>query len=377
MNRLKLLLFLFLVPLWQAKAQQLIYPDSIPTKEIRISPDHAMRGNVSDYLEDIRYFKLEKPAKGWIDWLEDIYTVDGKIVLIEGGAKAEIYIYDNEGKLIRTGFVPPDAVEKNRLTNNVDNKSLYTSNRNKEKQNHRGITLDGDRYNTKGEWQEELVLRSQDVDGHLVPFGSCVKLNDKTWAFYNNPYNTHFRKMDAPVVIRTGETIAPLFRFDTLSVDFQKVPPSLASGFFTSVLNGGMIAHYSHPFSYEVVEISGNGIDMVYKFVLPQKHTVPENIYEIPEYRERGDLAYFQDVKQNHILIRAIGDIIRYNDYLLFSFRARSVGGRYAYSLKDGEFINIARLVPEKSNDFLPLFSMNHSRLFSDGEYLYSPCQSG
>jgi len=368
MNLTKLFLCLWLVPLLPCKAQRLIYPDSVPVEEIRVSPDHAMGGNVSDYLEDIQYFKLEKPRKGWIDHIWYTYTVGGRLILIDD-MKGEIYIYTKEGKLIRNSFISPDVVKANRLTNNVDNRSLYLSDHRKEQENHEGITLDGDRYDLRGEWQEELVLFEP------ISFESCVKLDDKTWAFYQNPYNTHFRKMDAPVLLRTDTdgTFAPLLHIDTLSNNFQKVQMSMSSGFFTSVLNGEMVAHYSHPFSYEVVEIRGNRIDKVYKFVLPQKHTVPENIYELSEYKERGELAYFQDIEQNYTLIANIRDVIRYVDYLIFQFTCRkSCGSFYAYSLTDKEFVNMSRLVPDDSNGFMPLFSRNTSRLFSDGEYLYS-----
>jgi len=366
MKHPKLFLFLWLAPLLPSKAQRLIYPDTVPTEEIRISPDHAMGGNVSDYLEDIQYFKLEKPRKGWIDRVWYAYTVACKLVLIDD-VNGDMYIYDNDGKLIKDGFVPERVVKKNRSTNNVDNRSLYISDWDKKKKNHEGITMDGDRYNLRGEWLDELVLLEP------VGFQASVKLDDMTWVFYNNPRRAHFKKMDAPVVIRAGETLAPLLRFDTLSIDFQKVPPSSESSFSTSVSNGNMIAHYSHPFSYEVVEISASGVDKVYKFVLPQKHTVAENIYELPEYRERGNLAYFQDIEANHVLIRNIRGVIRYGDYLLFDFSCRrSCHGFYAYSLTDKEFVNISRLVPDESSDFLPLFSRNNSCLLSDGEYLYS-----
>jgi len=371
MNHTKLFLCLWLVPFLPCNAQRLLYPNSIPVEEIRVSPEHAMGGNVSDYLEHIQYFKLEKPNNGWIDQIETAYAVAGRLILIDD-INSKMYIYGSEGNLIRDNFADPAAIRANYITNNIDNRSLYISKFNKEKENDRGIVLDGDRYNLQGEWQEEFILCTQEVNGKPTTFGSCVKLNDSTWAFYESPRNSHFKGMDTPLVFRTDSTITPILRIDTLSVDFRKIKMYTGSGFFTSVLNGEMVAYYSHPFSYEVVEISSIGIEKIYKFVLPQKHTVPENIYELPEYQENTPLSYFQDIDRNHPLIREIDNIIRYRDYLLFSFDSYSVGGYYAYSLKDKELVNIRHLVPDESNGFMPLFSRMNSQLFSDGEYLYS-----
>jgi len=373
MNRLQLLLFLGLVPLLPAQAQQLLYPDSIRVEEIRISPEHAMGGNISDYVENIQYFKLEKPNVGWIERIWNVYTVGGRLILNDN-RKGDIYayIYSNTGQLIKDSFMNKAAAGANNISFNVDSKYIYVSNPMRETYQADSLWKDGERYSLDGELLEEFALRDLEVDGRRIEFDYYAQSGESKVFFMSMgriPYQEH--RTNIVLVSRSNGQVTPLLQVDTNSIDLKQVElPS--KGFYTSLLNSEILAHYSHPFSYEVAEIRDGGIDKIYKFVLPQKHTVPENIYELPEYQEKGSISYFYDTEQNRFLIQRIDDIIRYKDYLLFSLRGRSLSGHYAYSLKDGEFINIARLVPDESNNFLPLFSRNDSRLFSDGEYLYS-----
>jgi len=371
MNHLKLLLCLWLVPLLPSKAQRLIYPDSIPVEEIRVSPDHAMGGNVSDYVEDIQYFKLEKPNTGWIEWIWRVYTVGGRLILNDN-RKGNIYahIYSNTGKLIKDNFMDKATVRHNAISFNVDNKHIYVSNPMKETYQADSLWKDGERYSLDGDLLEEFALRDLEVEGRRIEFDYYAQLRGAKF-FFMSIGKIPFQKSNIVLASHSDGQVTPLLRVDTNFMGLKQV--DLASNrFYTSLLNGEMVAHHSHPFSYEVVEISASGIDKIYKFVLPQKHTVPENIYELPEYKERGSISYFQDIEQNRTLVRGIHDIVRYKDCLLFYLPAHSIGGRYAYSLKKEEFINIGRLVPDESNGFMPLFSRNTSRLFSDGEYLYS-----
>jgi len=298
--------------------------------------------------------------------------VDGKLILTDNRkGDMHAYIYSNTGQLIKDNFMDKATVRHNNISFNVDNKYIYVSNPMKKTYQADSLWKDGERYNLEGELLEEFALRDLEVEGRRVEFDYYVQLGEARF-FFMSTGRIPFQKSNIVLASYSNGQAVPLLRVDTNSVDLKQV--ELASNsFYTSLLNDEMVAHYSHPFSYEVMEIStSSGIDKVYKFVLPQKHTVPEDIYELPEYQEKGSIAYFQDVEQNQVLIRSVSDVVRYKGYLLFALRARSVGGHYAYSLTDKEFVNMERLVPDESNDFLPLFSRNTSRLFSDGTYLYS-----
>lgn len=352
-------------------AQGLIYPDSVIVEKIRISPDHAMGGEVSDYIEDIQYFKLERPTKGWIENITAAYTIDKHVVLIDN-RKGELYLYNNGGELIADSFVPRDVATSNRLTINIDNRSLYTSSFSKKAKDDNDVLLDGDRYTLRGEWQEELVLCTQDIEGKTLILSSCARLDDRTWVFYERPANSYAKKTATILALQKDNDMIPLLQLDTLTRNLEETNVS-GGGFYSSVLNDELIAYYAHPYSYELVEINTNGISKVYKFVLPQKYTVPADIYDHPDYIEKGVLPYFQEIAANRSLVRQLDNVIRYKDYLVFSFMASSGGGRYAYSLKTGEFVNLRSLVPDTGNSFLPLFArMTITGLFSDGEYLYN-----
>lgn len=347
--------------------QKLIIPDSTVIQEIRISPSDAFGGTVSELLDSVIYIKLEKPSKDWVGNLHNYYIINDKLVLSDGLIKGDMWLYNLTGQFIKKLNVPSDIVRNNTIFYNVDNTYLYLSDIYSEKVNSDGVITDGIKFSLNGDILEEFPLRHKKYKGKKLLIEGTVRF-DKDEFWFSRPQRAYKEANNVILYQKiTSEEILPLLCIDTTDRDYSKIKIHNMNQFFTSFAKDVNYLYYSNPFTYEVAEVSKGGLNKVYKFILPLKNTASLEVYDNETYNNNK----FNFFKANSDLVVAIDNINRYKEYLLFNFN-RGLKGRFAYSLTNDELINLAQIVPDQSNDYLPIFSSINPHIVSDGTYLYS-----
>lgn len=347
--------------------QRLIIPDSTNVQEIRISPSDAFGGTVSELLDSVVYIKLDKPSKDWVGNLHNYYIINDKLVLSDGLIKGDMWLYNLTGKFINKLNVPNDIVRNNTIFYNVDNTHLYLSDVYSEKVNSDGVIMDGLKIPLNGDVLEEFPLRHKKYKGKQLQIEGTIWF-DKDEFWFSRPQRA-YKESNKVIIYQkiTSEDILPLLSIDTTDRDYSKIKIHNTNQFFTSFAKDKNYLYYSNPFSYEVAEVTKEGLNKVYKFILPLKNTASLKLYD-NELFKRNKNDFF---KANPDLVVSIDNINRYKEYLFFTFN-RGLKGRFAYSLNSGELINLAQIVPDQSNEYLPIFSSINPHLVSDGTYLYT-----
>lgn len=365
---MKIIHLLFSLFFWVSLyGQKLIIPDSTHVQEIRISPSDAFGGTVSELLDSVLYFKLEKPSKDWVGNLHNYYIINDKLVLSDGLIKGDMWLYNLTGKFIKKPTVSSDIVRNNTIFYNVDNTHLYLSDVYSEKANSEGVIMDGLKFSLNGDLLEEFPLRYKKYKGKKLQIEGTVWF-DKDEFWFLRPQRAYKESNNVILYQKTtSEEILPLLSIDTTDRDYSKIQIHNTNQFFTSFTKDKNYLYYSNPFSYEVAEVTKDGLEKVYKFILPLKNTASLEVYDNKTYKKNK----FDFFKANPDLVVAIDNINRYKQYLLFTLN-RGLKGRFAYSLNNGELINLAKIVPDQSNEYLPIFSSINPYLVSDGTYLYT-----
>ncbi|WP_259183013.1 hypothetical protein [Sphingobacterium sp. BIGb0165] len=344
-------------------SQKLALPASLPVEEIRISPLDAFSGTASDLLTDVVYIELDKPKKGWVENFNRCYIIGDQLFLKDDQLEGSIWTYNLDGKFQSKFEIDNEKIRSNTLINNLDNAYFYLSDIDKLGEGKQ--EADGIKYSLKGEFIEQIPVRNQLIDQKLCYVDGMVKIGTTEY-WYSNPYRALTRG-DRTILHRRDHkgNISSVLKLD--ENNYSKDGLFSTIQFFTTFADRGSYLHYSNPLTYEVIEISEKGLEKKYQFILPLKNTGSLDLYKDKLFTSDRSMFYkrFPDV------VMAISNVIRYGDYLIFSF-VRGLSGQYAYNLQTGDLINLGSVIPDESNAFMPLFSSTNGSIFSDGTYLYS-----
>lgn len=359
---MKYLFILLLFVGHYASGQSLLYSSDVEVEEIRIAPEYAMGGSIGDYIDDIEFLKLEKPKEGWIGRVSQNFSVADRLIL---SSYDKMYVYDPSGRFVKTIMTEekPSAIDNSSSPYNVDNKNIYIMDGGSDAHE------TGYRYDLDGNLIERFSAMKMKKGQDTVDIRSYVQLNESK-LYFKTAYSAYHDGENTLLYLeRQGET-HPILKIDTVTRTLADADLMLSNSIFTSSFQDQLErAYYCHPITNEVFEIDEEGINKVYKFVLPLKNTVPSDLRFRKEYKD-DNMIYFKNHPEEVFGFRGF---IRYKDYLIFSFLGTGIHGTYAYSLKNKSLIRLDNLLPDESSSYLPLWPRSTvSWLFSDGEFLYN-----
>ena len=327
---------------YPALAQSLIYSDTIPKVDIRISPDHAMGGTVADRIEDLTFIPLRGDV---IPFVSDFAIQHGQIALVSRGAKLrdKFLLFDLEGK---------------QLYQSTDESLGFTS-------TERTIT-------DIGMWDDKHLVATMRNTIHLDPAklasvskdaqttgkaDDSVKLRSTTW-YYDSPRYLHERISKS--ALSKGDKILVKYGRDSMG-PMHDLQQNFSNVFFEG---GEPRAYATFSYHYKLFELGESGVAKIFNVVLPMKHTIDTAaIFNFTTQQE-----YDQYFDSDPVLIKGFNSVIRYRDYILFNL----LGTRLewlAYHTETGELMNLRNILPDKTNDFI---SFVGSELKTDGDFLYS-----
>jgi len=329
------LVFLFLLQMTAAKAQNIAYSPDIPVEQHRIVIDHALGGTVSEWIDDLSYIPLEVENKS--DIFQSVYRtgiIGNSIGILPNDGK-KFYIYSTEGRLIK--MIDINKIARPPHSEGVQDMKVWND----------YFVLSTMNYKIKMDNKGENIVLLKEKQR----YGSdSIQIGEAVWKYtrYDSLDNPNVAlTMNGSPIIKYRETRKKYF-FDK---DAYFSPVSIPHGLSYFLLD-------SH---YKIFELDELKVNRIYDFIFPQHNIVDTSVV----YRSHSDFA--NKVIQQENKIHAFDRIIRYGDYLIFKAGHYRF---YGFNIVTKDFIGFSDIVPDKSNDYMEVFS--HFPVLTDNEYLYT-----
>lgn len=340
MRRLLLLTFLVLL-LGHTYAQRLNFSPSIPVEKLRIIVDQLRGGTVSESLTDLEYIPLGGGKKDVISYLGETVLLEDRII-IQDMEKGHVLIYDIKGNLLKR----ISDLEGYKTTNK---RHFLSIEKNKE-----GFNLYG-----------QKLKAVMDKDGNVLE-----KNLDFTFPKNASYFTLGDTKFDQQPLFVAKDTIADyaLKMNDSILITYNR-RDSIRQNWFQGasmlkITDDKGFAVFPH--TYQIFELNPTGISKVKQFVFPFKNTI-----------DTVDYHYFKDfqklfpyLQKNRDKIYGVGRPQVYQQYLILYIGSMQISNWIAFNMETNEVINLNKVLPDKSNDFLEFLDYNF--LKSDGTYIYS-----
>lgn len=325
------------------QGQQLLYSPNIPIQEIRISPKHASGGLVQHNISDLQYLPISADKKAdLIDYINAVQISNGTIAVLSNG-NAKVSLMDNAGKITNTlkstDFKLPQIEPLQTLTPSSGGFIL-------------GLVHFAVKLNNQG--QHKVI----DLPAATNTANDSLTLNNTVWSFWQPKE----KSSDLTALQYNGQAV----------ITYHKLSPYAISRDLDRNLSQPDMRHHSafanFPNNYELFELGEQGIQKVYKFIFPKDISVDTALL----YNIKDQIGFDKFMMENKEKLFGFNQILSYKDYLLLQLITYG-GDRswIAVNTNNQEVLAIKNIMPDASNDYLPIIGWN-DYLLSDGEYLYS-----
>jgi len=337
------LLFILCTSISTSFAQQISYSPDIPIKTLRIDIERVGGGTVSEMLADVEYIPLQVVDNQMLkDVSNTTAIIDRHIgVFNKINSKPFLFIYSlGDGALIKA----VDVIKSSKLPTSEPHYTLKT-------------------------WDDTFILLTGDYVVYIDTDGTDVRLGKR-----NNFGFLDSARIGKSVWRHVAYTDSAL---EKIALTINHVPTIT----YRSNLPDGQIPTRKHTYfsplyapeneryfcpdnHFKIFELSEEKITKVYDFIFPQKNIIDTSkVYESPQ----EFIQYMNHLSESESqLIFGLEHIIRHGRYLVFS----TMHSLYAYDVDTDETMDLGEIIPDASNDFIPLFY--HPIVHSDGEFLHT-----
>ncbi|MCS3554007.1 MULTISPECIES: 6-bladed beta-propeller [unclassified Sphingobacterium] len=324
-------------------AQRLIYSKDIPVEKIRIVPETAMGGTISERISDLEYIPLKASKNQLLDQVYRCTLTPDRIGILSG--KGYLYLYDIKGNLIKI-FDQIPGVKKVKDDHLLFNNIVATKKGFRLTQGMRYINVDWD-----GNFIDTVAIKPDTTSHATTTIGSS------SW-HYLTPQFHDKKNMETKALRLEDSTIVTFQKMDSI---YQ---PYNSYGSLSEVKKNNK-AYASFTYSTQLFELDSLGVSKVYQFIFPLRNTL--NLDEVVKIKDYMPL--FQYINAHQGVITGIGDVFPYRDYLIIQLQKN---GSFPIALNPTtkEIIGLQNIIPDKSNDYLAF--MDRSTLGTDGEFMYS-----
>ena len=345
------------------------------TEKLRINPDAAMGGAVSQYIDQVEYITLEnspQSAFGEIDQLE----VTDKYYIICDNATASVLIFDKQG-----GFhakIEPQKINPQNVAGFWFDKQKkmiqigYIFN-----QSHFQICF----FDLDGKLVTQQKIR---IDQHL---GTEINLGDNFSGYYKYWPNFPHPKGDTIayelMVWEQGKLIQKQLPYHMNAKYYEaKGGKQYRKDFSADAATADSIAYYSREYDYNIYRLTPHTFQTAYQFIFPLQLSLPPNFRDDTVFN--GKRVKFTELNKKYIY--KIGNFFKSGNNLFFapctdnSFSDLS----YIYNTRSQKLVCINKIVSDARSYFLPVTDAeiggmhfnNHGILYFDGDSFYASYSS-
>ena len=333
--------------------------------KIRINPDQANGGTVSEIFEEINYIPLETKKASIFGKIDQLYVTDSFFVILDHDINSILIFYKNgkfHGKI--------DGGSESRAFHPLGIQAFFVDKDKREIKYKLGEirTLV---FNFEGEkLREENTIRSNYF--YIFPSNEIV-----FFYFDTNEKNIQDESYNELVWQRNGQIYQSALPFNIKSSSIATSDWVYKNN--TPFYEGGndTLVFYSRPFDYTIYQVSPKSFSEKYSFILPASFSLPVDFRTNKEYYGKR-FSLLREKYSNSVIaitnFNIVGETVCFSLFGL-TFNKNNT---FFYNLVTSRLISLDHITPEKINSFLPIkgsfgFSGIHT---TDGKYFYSSVSS-
>lgn len=352
----KYFLFPLLLFLGQFSFAQILVPTQKPleTQELRFSPDHAIGGYYSDFIENITFIPLEYSKNSKVQYNPQILLLDSAIIVSNLWGlinNQELLFYNKDGRFIKKvdNIQKLSPEFKNMLSISeihADKDFIYLKVYipglekpiNIIKLNHRG----------------DLVGTDNVESDEFLHVGDATLIHNMQGEF-----NTA-----ALTLMTKSSSLDTLIKYD---VGIKLGDNESIYGVDQAISYNDEKIYFTAPYNYTFYQYSKTlQLEKAYNLILPLKNSLPnENIRQ----------AFTEEyLKNNPDVIIGINQIQPIDDKLIIQINSNSSArSTFIYNTISGDWINLKSLVPDSSSYKLPILEqISNRKIFTNGQDIYT-----
>jgi hypothetical protein len=342
-----------------AKAQDRM---AIKSEKIYVNPDYARGGVDTQVYKSITFIPLETTKESLFGKITKMEVSGDFYILLDPSTNA-ILIFKKDGKFYAK--IDGKKMEHglvNDFTIDQDQKLIIA------------ISLQ------KMLWYDfqGKVIKQADIPEKPLSFGwlnsSSIAYTPRT--YLGNPVNkdsvNYFIKYLENDLLQKKVLPFNVLQYAT-PVHFMTTDVPQPYHFYNSGIKDELL--FTQKYNTDIYELSSSGIQKVYKIVLPQANSLPEDsLARMPSVI--GKEIY---ISKNSKLIYNLRGLYKIGNYLYFETVMKDFTNRYpymVYNFKTRELICLNKISPAAASYYLPLLSYYGSIVACDGKYVYSTVAS-
>lgn len=306
--------------------------DQHPVHSIRMDPDNARGGNVSDFFQSVEFIPLETNQESLFGDIYKLQVTDDYLI-IKDNETGSILIFNSTGKF------------QARI-----------------KQRHRDFTLDRER-------EEILVLDSNsvsyyDFNGKLLRkveirknISALFMFGDGSFVLNKHRPLSHAKSpsidYDLWYSSNLNDTIRTLFSYNPqFGIQDYNTPSYLLND------QGDGTCFYTFPYRYNIYELDASGIRAEYRFVFPENYSLPRGFdQDSLFYNKRKEYIFNPKNVEDYYRFTALTPFFRHEAYVFFNTNHRYFTYRndLLYDLQTQTTYSLNRLTGDSISSHLPI----------------------
>jgi len=315
-----------------------------PVPTIRLDPDSHLGGRVGDFFEKVEVIPLETTPQSLFGRIYQM-AVTERYFIIQDRETDAVLIFHRDGRFHAKigkrkekeyiGFFALDRSTDEIVLPAVsgnDNLLLF--------------------YNYEGNLLREQMVNKRGM--HTFAFGKGLyaihpsrpsKRSESSEISYDVVFTEDFQR-----------SVKNLFPYDR---QYQAYDGGMPFTFFSDQGDGSF--HISPLYTYSIFSVNRDGINQGYRFVFPEKYSLPQGFSSGPEYAETRKGYILDPARENYDRIKELSPSYRHGDWLLF--HARKIVHHFSddamanlmYNIRTGELYSLSLLLGDSVSNHLPI----------------------
>ena len=337
--------------------------DQQTIKTLRVNPDYARGGTVSQLFDSITYIPLETTKESTFGNIQYLQVSRHYFAFYDYSTKG-IFVFDKKGKFISKITKVPDLNDYWELSNFVLNpysEHIYLVYSTWDKQK-KTIIPKLAIYKPDGQLDHQQLLETTNFNGLNADMYTFI---DATTTLHGvnpdkNPHHTYF--VTVKEFKQPEKYIMPVAKGDPFinpRKSYHRSSTQDGWGFWTR--------------GYDYTFLASKGEQLqAFKMLLPAKISLDSSIYRDSAMMRPGNAA--SEFSRKHTkLVTGISQIFRCGSLQFFTFIMgyySSIDCSYFYNLNNGNLYNFGKITPDSTNGYLPIVSVAPAA--ADSNYIYS-----
>jgi hypothetical protein len=348
------------------------YPqeEPAPTK-IRINPDAARGGTVSQYINTVKFITFENSPQSMFGNIDQLEVTDQYYIILDNTDTHSILIFNRQGKFHA-------KIESRKI--NPQNPNIYSFSFEKETKlikvnfyfNIYFFDLDG-----------KIVMHKKNTANQY--FGPEVSLGaGMSGNYLYAPSRPHPKEDSVDYELKTtadGRLLKKYLPY-LLNIKFDDSRGSQSHmDFWPDACTADSVAYYTRDYDYDIYKLTPYTFHAAYRFTFPLQLSLPPNFREDTLFNNKRQMF----IKKNNQIIFKVVNFFKKTDNLFFKVLSTNFSNfSYIYNMRSQNLICIDKIISDTSSYFLPVTDaeiggldfINHGIIHFDGENFYTSYSS-